>query len=299
MPAIEGTEIEHRYVDLDGLRMHVAIAGPEDAEPVVLLHGWPQHWFMWRRMIGPLAERYRVYAPDLRGFGWTDAPRGEYLKRTLASDVVALLDELGLERVRLAGHDWGGFAGFLICLDAPERVSHFAAVAIAHPWVKPEPGIGAALQIVGRLSYQALLASPVLGGQLVQRVPAFTRTLMRGAAGDPDEAWSGNELEQFVSQWSEPDRARVTVAIYRSFLTKELRELASGGFADQTMQTPSILVAGSADPVIRPSGLAGFERNAPNLRLEVVKGAGHWIPEEAPEVLVQHLLELYEQPSPA
>jgi len=297
MPAIAGVEIEHRYLDLDGLRMHVAIAGPEDAEPVVLLHGWPQHWFAWRRVIGPLAERYRIHAPDLRGFGWTDAPRGDYLKETLAADVVAMLDELGLDRVRLAGHDWGGFVGFLICLEAPERVSHYAAAGINHPWVEAEPGIAAKLQIAGRLSYQALIASPILGRQLVQRVPAFVRTLMRGAAADPARAWSGGELEQFVSQWSEPDRAAASVAVYRSFLTRELRRLATGGFAGQTMQTPSILLAGSRDPVIRPALLGGYERNAPNLRLEVIRGSGHWIPEEAPDELLRHTLALYEQPA--
>ena len=93
--------------------------GPTDAEPLVLLHGWPQHWYAWRRLIGPLSERYRVICPDLRGFGWTDAPAGSYEKSELAADVIALLDVLGLERVRLAGHDWGGFVGFLVCIDGP------------------------------------------------------------------------------------------------------------------------------------------------------------------------------------
>ena len=141
LPDLEG--VSHEFVDVSGLRMHVAVAGPEDGEPLVLLHGWPQHWYAWRRLIGPLSERYRVYCPDLRGFGWTDAPPGSYEKAELAADVIALLDVLGLERVRLAGHDWGGFVGFLVCFAAPERVSHFAAAGINHPWVKPEPGIGA------------------------------------------------------------------------------------------------------------------------------------------------------------
>ena len=297
LPEISGLEVEHRYIDARGLRFHVAVAGPEDAEPLVLLHGWPQHWFAWRRLLGPLAERYRVYAPDLRGFGWSDAPPGDYLKATLAADVVALLDELELERVRLAGHDWGGFAGFLVCLDAPERVSHYAAVAISHPWVQPEPGAAAKLRTASRLAYMALIASPVLGGQIVQRVPGFIRTVLRAGAADPDATWTPAELEQFVVQWSEPDRAAACVGIYRSFLTKELKALATGAFADRSMPIPSLLLAGSHDPVIRPDALGGFERNAPNLRLEVVDGAGHWLPEEAPERLLASMLELYESPA--
>ncbi len=297
MPAIDGLEVEHREVEARGVRFHVAIAGPTDGEPVVLLHGWPQHWYAWRRLIGPLAERYRVYAPDLRGFGWSDAPRTEYLKAELAADVVGLLDVLELERVRLAGHDWGGFVGFLLCLDHPERVSHFAAAGIPHPWVRPEPGVGAKLRTASRLSYQVVISTPVLGGQLVQRVPAFIRSLIRLGAADPDSTWSEDELEQFVAQWRESDRAAACVSLYRSFLTKELKPLASGEFRDRTMQTPAILVAGGQDRVVQPESLGGFEKNAPNMRLEVVEESGHWLPEEAPQRLLAPMLALFDGPA--
>src|SRR6059058_6686702 len=98
-PAVEGVEVTHRYVDIGGLRMHVAEAG--EGEPLVMLHGWPQHWYLWRHQIPELSKRYRVICPDLRGFGWSDAPAGRYEKETLAADLIALLDALGLERVRL------------------------------------------------------------------------------------------------------------------------------------------------------------------------------------------------------
>lgn len=296
LPTIPGVEIEHRHVDLPGrdLRVHVALAGPEDGEPLVLLHGWPQHWYAWRRLIGPLSADYRVICPDLRGFGWTEAPRGSYEKRVLAADVVALLDELGLDRVRLGGHDWGGFTGFLLCLDHPDRVSHFAVAGMSHMWVKPpERSAAAYVKQARRLSYMALLSSPVLGGQVVQRLPGFTRAVFRASAMDADRTWTDEELEQYVAQWSEPDRAAATVGVYRSFLTKELRQLASGAFRDRTMTQPATLFVGVADPVIRPDDQVGFERNAPNMRLEIVENAGHWLPEEAPEVLLEGMRELY------
>ncbi len=291
IPELPG--VEHRYVDVKGLRMHVAFAGDEDAEPLVLLHGWPQNWFAWNKLIGPLSQHYRVVCPDLRGFGWSEAPRGSYEKSVLAADVIALLDELGLERVRLAGHDWGGFAGFLICVDAPERVSHYAAAGISHLWVAPEPGLRAKLDAARRLTYMALIASPGAGGQIMQRVPAFVRTALRKSAADPDRTWTPEALDHYVDQWREPDRAAASVGIYRSFLTKELGQLASGGFKDRSMSTPSILFVGTADPVIRADSLRGFEANAPNLRLEIVEGAGHWLPEEAPDALLEGMLSLY------
>ena len=87
----------------------------------MLVHGWPQHWWMWRHVVPLLAPHARLVMIDLRGFGWSDAPPGGYDKQTLADDVLAVLDALGLERVRLVAHDWGAWIGFLACVAAPER----------------------------------------------------------------------------------------------------------------------------------------------------------------------------------
>lgn len=299
MPAIDGVAIEHSFVNAGGLRMHVATAGDPEAEPVVLLHGWPQHWYAWRRLIGPLAERYRVICPDLRGFGWTDAPPGRYLKAELAADVVALLDALGLQRVRLAGHDWGGYVGFLLCIEQPARVSHFIAAGISHLWVEREPGAGPTLKLAQRLAYMGVIAMPVAGGQIVRRIPAFTRKLMRASALEADRTWGAAELEAFVSQWREPDRAAAAVAIYRSFLTHELRELAAGAFRTRVMGTPCLQLVGAADPVIRPEQQRGCEANAPNLRLQVLADVGHWLPEEAPQPVLEGMIDLYDRPGAA
>ncbi|HEX5375339.1 MAG TPA: alpha/beta fold hydrolase, partial [Solirubrobacterales bacterium] len=86
LPVVEG--VTHRWVEARGLRFHVAEAGSGD-DPVLLLHGWPQHWYEWRELMPALADRHRVVAMDLRGFGWSDAPRRGYEKENLASDVLA------------------------------------------------------------------------------------------------------------------------------------------------------------------------------------------------------------------
>src|SRR5689334_10886927 len=115
-PALAG--VTHRWVEANGVKLHVAESG--QGEPLLLLHGWPQHWYMWRKQIPELAKRYRVIAPDLRGFGWSDAPEASYEKERLADDILALLDVMQLPRVRLMAHDWGGWVGFLMCIRAPE-----------------------------------------------------------------------------------------------------------------------------------------------------------------------------------
>src|SRR3954469_14133108 len=125
-------DVEHHHVEVDGVRLHYAAAG--EGEPVVLLHGWPQHWWSWREVIGPLAQRYRVICPDFRGMGWSDAPPTGYSLWAQVRDVLGLLDALALPRVRLVGHDWGQLTGWLAAFTAPERLERFVASGGVHPW---------------------------------------------------------------------------------------------------------------------------------------------------------------------
>jgi len=112
--------------------MHIVEAGQPDAPTVLLLHGFPQHWWEWRKVISPLAERYRVIAPDLRGAGWTDAPAHGYSVEEILADVLALLDQLGLRRIGLVAHDFSALVGFRLCFDHPERVAAFLCLG-PHP----------------------------------------------------------------------------------------------------------------------------------------------------------------------
>ncbi|KAF0964307.1 alpha/beta fold hydrolase [Rhodococcus sp. T7] len=122
-PELDG--VRHRYVRLPGLRMHVAEAGHGD--PVVLLHGFPQHWWEWRGVVPGLTEHYRVICSDLRGAGWTDAPPTGYTRAQLLADVEALLDALDLDRVCLIAHDWGALLGYELCLTSGFHAGHAPA----------------------------------------------------------------------------------------------------------------------------------------------------------------------------
>ena len=118
--------VAHRAATVGGYRIHYAEAG--DGEPLVLLHGWPQHWYEWRHVIAPLAERYRVIVPDIRGLGWSEGPGSSasiehYTLLALAGDLVGLLNALGIERTRYVGHDWGCLIGYRALLSTPRPVS--------------------------------------------------------------------------------------------------------------------------------------------------------------------------------
>jgi pimeloyl-ACP methyl ester carboxylesterase len=94
LPPLPG--VTHRTVRANGVDLHVAEAG--SGPPLLVVHGWPQHWWSWHKVIPRLAERFRVIVPDLRGHGWSEAPPGDYAKATFAEDLRALLDAEGIER---------------------------------------------------------------------------------------------------------------------------------------------------------------------------------------------------------
>jgi pimeloyl-ACP methyl ester carboxylesterase len=292
MPHVEG--VSHRDVHARGLRFHVAEAGPEggatvDTLPVVLLHGWPQHWFMWRDVIlGLVSDGRRVIAPDLRGLGWSDAPQSGYRKQELADDVLALLTEMGVERFDLIGHDWGAFAGFLICMTAPERIGHYLGCSIPHLWPPAErPSVRRLLT----LWYQIALGSPLLGERLM-RQGEFTRRVLKAARSHG--RYTNEELAAFVDVLREPEHAHATSMYYRTFLLHELRPLIAGAMKDRTLTTPTRLLWGRRDQILQGAHATGeHERYAPNMTIEWVEDTGHFLPEERPQLVVQGARELF------
>src|SRR4051794_11879280 len=263
MPAVVGGR--HRFVDVRGTRIHVAEAGEGPA--LLLLHGWPQHWWCWRYLIGPLAETHRVIAPDLRGWGWSAAPAGSYDKRTFADDVLGLLDAEGLDSVSVVGHDWGGFTAFLLGIEHPDRIERIVNLDITPPWMPPPNPLHALLPAVG--TYAVAVATPVIGPLLMTTSGTFIRTVIRG--GTTARRWSNGELDCYANVLRQPTRARASSACYRTFLTRELPALASGRYSPDDLGVDTLLILGANSPmhrVVRPQPTS-------RLTIDVIDGTGH------------------------
>ena len=274
MPALSG--VTHATVDAGGLAVHLALAGPEDAPPLVLLHGWPQHWWCWNRVVPLLADNFRLVMPDLRGHGWTAAPPTGYDKEQLATDLLATMDALGLDRVGLIGHDWGGWTGFLACLRRPERFRGFLALGITHPFQQ----LDARVLDSWRGAYQVALSTPVLSSWALRSTPRLVERAVRGGSlRDPGDPRTYGEVFQ------EPARARASARLYRTFLLDEATRVMTGRYRGQRLTVPTRLVVGAGDPVIRAAFLKGYEEHADDMTVEVLDGVGHFIPEEAPDVV--------------
>ena len=281
-PDIEG--VTHHWVEARGLRFHYAEAGSGD-DVVLCLHGWPQHWYEWRHLMPALAGEHRVLALDLRGFGWSDAPADGYEKENMADDVFAVLDELGIERVKLVGHDWGGWIGFLMALRKPARIDRYFVLNIVPPWVSRRAVIGHAW----RFFYQQLALAPFLGYHL-HRDGRFVRKVLVGGS-TVKEVWSEEELAVFADNLAEPERAMTGVHMYRTFNWREAPAIGKGRYAKAHLDVPTLMLFGEDDFALRPSMLAGYERHAPEMRVELVPDTGHFIVDERPELVAERARE--------
>jgi len=284
LPQLDG--VTHRRVQVGGLGVHVAEAG--DGPPALLLHGWPQHWYAWRGVIPRLAGRHRVICPDLRGFGWSDAPPGSYAKAGLAADVLGLLDALELERVDMLAHDWGAWIGFILCLDHPERFAHYVALNIPTPW--PDPPSPRRLAGVARLWYQAALAAPWLGETLLRRT-SFVKRLI--AAGAVHRAWSEHDLDIFADVLRQPERAAASVHLYRTFLLRELLPYLGDERGGQRLTVPTLMLHGTRDLAIDHRRLGQWRSHADQMTLELRGDSGHFIAEELPEFVAERSLAMF------
>jgi len=285
MPQLPG--VRHRFVNAGDLKTHVAVAGKGD--PVILLHGWPEHWYAWRHMIPPLAERHQVLAPDLRGFGWTDIAWKGFDKENMAGDVLRLMDALEIERARIVGHDWGGWIGFILALRHPDRVEQLVSVNAPPPLQRLTPRH---LPTAHHLSLMITLAAPYAAQRLLQKHPGYVRRLIRKGAHDRS-AFEKEDFRIYARDLKSPTRARASALLYRTFLLRELLPVAAGRYRGLRLTPPTLVLHGKHDPAAPPRLFSGYERFADDLRVELVRDAGHFLPEERPELVAEKMLAFF------
>ena len=277
--------MQHRWVHIaGGLRVHVAEAG--EGPPLLLLHGWPQHWWMWKGVIPALAESHRVICADLRGHGWTDAPPWGYEKEGMASDALALLDALEIERVGMLGHDWGGFVGFLLSLRAPDRIERLMTLNTGHPL--SEPSAQRALGLF-RFWYAALLGTPVVGERLLRSggvARAMTGQLV-------PRVWSEQDAHIYLDQFLEPARARAASQVYRSLLLRDTPSVLRGDYRGKRLRQPVLVLHGTDDPVLPIEAVSDLPQHADDCRVEPVEGVTHFVADEVPELVAERAVGFF------
>jgi pimeloyl-ACP methyl ester carboxylesterase len=283
LPELKG--VEHRFVDLGGgVTIHVADAGPADGAPVMLVHGFPENWWEWHELIGPLADDgYRVLCPDLRCAGWSSAPRDHYLKIDMADDLAAVLDWLGVGPVRLVAHDWGGPVAIIMMLRHPEKVSGFFGLNTIGPWATVDLAF---VRNLWRLWYQIPMVIPVLGPRIIGDPKGrYFRALSRWGGG----GFLPPDFDLYIRRMGEPGHAVAGSRWYRTAQNRELPRWLRGEYAHARVNVPVRWLHGMDDPVITPILMRDYPDRFSDFQLETVDGVGHWIVEQRPELVLDRL----------
>lgn len=278
MPQVSG--VDHRWIPVGDMNFHVAEAGPPDGPPVLLLHGWPQHWYSWRLVIPRLAERHRVIAMDLRGFGWSDIAWEGFEKEVMADDVAAVIEALDVGPVQLVGHDWGAWIGYLLAMRRPELLTHLVALSVPPPVVKPRPG---AVPALVRMRYQLTLASPLAVRILSNPRYVMSKVKRWSSAGDN---LGRDERRIYGRDLRASTRARASMLMYRKFLARELLPVLFGRYRKQRIRVPTKILFGKKDPIVSTRLYQGLEPYFDSLDLQPLPKAGHLLPEERPDEVV-------------
>ena len=266
------------------MRLHYVRAGAGD--PVVLLHGWPQTWYEWKRIIPTLADRYTVIAPDLRGLGDSARPATGYDKRTLARDIHELVAHLGFRRIFLVGHDWGGPVAYAYASAHPDDVRRLVILDVAIP--------GAGLERIPQASREGGLWHLSFHGVrdlpealISGRERTYLSWFYRAGAYDPT-AISEEEIDEYVRCYSSPGGLRAGFEYYRAIWDDVDHNREN---AKHKLEMPVLALGGE-----RGFGAAtkiSMEQLAHDVRGGVIERCGHWIAEEQPEHLIKQLLEFF------
>jgi pimeloyl-ACP methyl ester carboxylesterase len=277
----------HHTARVNDILLHYVIAGRGD--PVVLLHGWPQTWYEWRKIIPTLAERYTVIAPDMRGLGDSSKPVAGYDKRTIAHDIYLLVRQLGFERIFLVGHDWGGPVAYAYACAHPADVRKLVILDVPIPGAGLEHALNFRPRSVWHVQFHYVrdLPEALVTGRERTYLSWFYRT-----AYDPTII-TEEAIDEYVRCYSAPGGLRAGFEYYRAIFTDVEHNQEN---AKTKLKMPVLALGGERG--FGELTIKSMQQLAENLRGGVIERCGHWIPEERPEYLNEQLLTFFGEAHP-
>jgi epoxide hydrolase 4 len=286
-------ELTDGYAEVGGgLRLHYVEAGTGPL--LVLLHGFPEFWYSWRRQIPALAAAgFHVVAPDMRGYNLSDKPVGwrAYDLEELAGDIAGLIRHFGDEPANVAGHDWGAVVAYGVAMNHPELVRRLAILNVPHP-ERMLQGFRTLRQL-RKSWYMFFFQIPGLPEALVRRDGfAFAKRSLRA---DSPQSFSDADLERYVEAWSQPGALTGMIDYYRAALRQSpgsaLRRL-------RPIPAPTLVIWGERDRHLGAELAEPLPQWVPDLRVERLPNATHWVQHEEPERVNALLAEFFAPAGP-
>lgn len=287
----------HETVSANGLSVHYVAAG--SGPLVVLLHGFPEHWYSWHEQLAPLAEAgYRVVAPDLRGYNRTERPSGveQYRIERLVEDVCGLVDALGHDSATLVGHDWGSIVGWETAIREPATVDALAALGMTHPALF-ERALDDPRQLAAAW-YMFVFRLPWLPERFFARAENVFESQFRDNAV-VDDALTSSEFDRYREANARPGAPTAMLNYYRANLGRKPvrkllfprlgRDVSTTRLATDRVTVPTLVLWGDEE-FFGPSMVDGVEQLGADVTLERFPDAGHWVQLERPDRTTERLL---------
>ncbi|SDN86489.1 alpha/beta fold hydrolase [Alkalicoccus daliensis] len=280
-------KVKFEYRETNHITLHTAAAGPEDGPLVILLHGFPEFWYGWRKQIEPLAEAgYRVLIPDQRGYNLSDKPEGSenYKIDTLRDDILGLIKGAGREKAILIGHDWGGAVAWHTAATATEYVEKLIAVNIPYPGAMKQAALKYPPQLF-KSSYMLFFQLPDIPEKLLQTngwenmKQALTATAKPGAFQEED-------LQKYKEAWAQPGSLTAMLNWYRALFQTKI--------SSPMVQVPVRIIWGLGDQFLHPSTAKESLKYCLDGEMILVDEATHWVMHEQPAIVNRLIKEFLE-----
>ena len=278
---------DHRYIRVNGIRMHYVQAGA-GGRLLVLLHGFPEFWWSWRYQIPALSRYFTVVAPDLRGYGESDKPAWGYELDVLVNDVVSLIRELDHGRAIIAGHDWGGNLAWSLAIAYPHRVERLIALNVPHPALMAR-ALGRNWRQMLRSWYFLFFQLPWLPEALIRANDyLFVERAFRGMAVDKSR-FDDETIAHFKAALAQPGALTAAINYYRALLQKGARGMFRG--SGMLVQAPTLIIWGERDFALGKELTYGTERFVPGLYIRYLPNCSHWVQQERPDEVNRLMLD--------
>ncbi|HYH97058.1 alpha/beta hydrolase [Hyalangium sp.] len=283
--------MQHSYADINGIRMHYVTHGA--GEPILFLHGAPEYWGVWKPLMKEFSKDHQVIAPDMRGYNLTSQPKDfeQYSIHHLVGDIRGLADHLGLRKLTLVGHDWGALVAWAFSLYHPEYVRRLVSISMTHPALfDRELRENPQQQQISQ--YMLLFQAPDAGTTLTGDDFAFQRQNVFVEAGRPGSALTEEDVAEWFQSWK-------TGGLTGSFNYYRAMKLGppNGQFPGGStileglppekwkVSFPVLVVRGDGDYYVVRSGLDGLEKLAPDLTVQEIPDATHWVIMQKPDAV--------------
>ena len=287
----------YKTIETNGVKLHCAIQGK--GPTMIFLHGFPEFWYCWKNQIPEFSTKFRVVAPDMRGYNLSEKPEGveQYRLDLLVKDILGLVKALDGERIVLVGHDWGGIVAWAFAMKHPEFLKSLVILNAPHPALFARELRDNPKQ--KRASEYTLMFSSLRGEEiLTRRNYQYLQAAVFDGSLDP-EVFLEQDRAQYLKAWSQPGAVTGGLNYYRANMSEgEVFTCVQQDSMYGVIHVPTMVIWGEKDTALTLGLLNGLEKHVKSLTIKRIPEATHWVQHDEPRLVNRYIWNFICRPTP-